>query len=195
MSESTPRHDGKVFGDISGVPVGKTWKTRPECRMDGVHAMMEHGVHGSSTDGAYSVVLSAGYKDDKDSGLTFTYTGSGGKGTEDEPARRNNVRGPQRSHQTVENPSNQALLMSVNTKRAVRVVRGQNPSSLWAPVKGYRYDGLYIVDEKQEDFGEDGFKVLKFKFRRIEGQPPLSGSSKKDRQARMLKQGKRISRG
>jgi len=195
MSASTPRHDGKIFGGIPGVLVGKTWATRPECRMDGVHAMMEHGIHGSSTDGAYSVVLSAGYKDDKDSGTTFIYTGSGGKGTEDEPARRSNVWGPQRSHQTAENHCNQALLMSVNTKRAVRVVRGRNPNSPWAPVKGYRYDGLYIVDEMHEDVGEDGFKVMKFKFRRIEGQPPLSGSSTKDRRDRMLKQAKRNSRG
>lgn len=44
---------------------------RPECRQDGVHAMLEHGIHGTSTEGAYSVVLSAGYKDDKDSGLTL----------------------------------------------------------------------------------------------------------------------------
>ena len=39
--------------------------------MDGVHAMLEHGIHGTLIDGAYSVVLSAGYKDDKDSGATL----------------------------------------------------------------------------------------------------------------------------
>jgi len=194
MSDRTPRHDGKIFGDIPGVLVGKMWKTRLECRMDGVHAMMEHGIHSSSTEGAYSVVLSAGYKDDKDSGITFTYTGSGGKSSEDEPASRSNISGPQCSDQTVENRSNKALLISVKTRRAVRVVRGPNPNSPWAPVKGYRYDGLYLVDEKIEDIGEDGFVVIKFKFRRIEGQPPLSGSNKKDRQDRMLKMGKKTAR-
>jgi len=94
-----------------------------------------------------------------------------------------------------------ASQMLVNTKRAVRVVRGPNPSSSsntgssWAPVNGYRYDGLYIVDEKQEDLGEDGFKVIKFKFRRIEGQPPLSGLSTKDHQNHILGQCKQISQG
>jgi len=156
--------------------------------------MLEHGIHGTSKDGAYSVVLSAGYKDDKDSGLTFIYTGSGGKHTGDELATRSDVHGPQRSHQTVENRSNKALLTSVKTRRPVRVVRGPNPNSPWAPVKGYRYDGLYIVDDKMEDIGEDGFVVIKFKFRRIEGQPLLSGSSMKDRRERMLKQSKRNSR-
>lgn len=196
MSENRniARHNGKLFGNIPGISVGTTWKTRLACRMDGVHAMLEHGIHGTSADGAYSVVLSAGYADDKDYGLTFVYTGSGGKSAEDEPSRRNNVGGPQRSHQTVDNQSNQALLMSVNTKRAVRVVRGPNPNSSWAPVKGFRYDGLYIVDEKEEVIGEDGFLVIKFKFRRIQGQPALSGSNKKDRRDRILKQAKRNAR-
>jgi len=45
------------------------------------------------------------------------------------------------------------------------------------------------------ELGADGYKVIKFKLRRIEGQPPLSGSNKKDRQDRMLKIGKRGSRG
>jgi E3 ubiquitin-protein ligase UHRF1 len=61
----------KIFGNIPGIPVGTAWRTRPQCRMDGVHAMLEHGIHGTAADGAYSVVLSAGYKDDKDSGLTL----------------------------------------------------------------------------------------------------------------------------
>jgi len=107
----------------------------------------------------------------------------GGKSTEDRPTHRSvsasrlltkeaiscsclqDLWGPQCSDQTVENRSNQALLVwlipifylaysqflipqtSVQTKRPVRVIRGPNPNSAWAPVKGYRYDGLYIADE------------------------------------------------
>jgi hypothetical protein len=39
---------------------------------------MRAGIHGSSTDGAYSVVLSGGYDEDEDRGDTFVYTGSHG---------------------------------------------------------------------------------------------------------------------
>jgi hypothetical protein len=37
--------------------------------------------------------------------------------------------------------------MSVSSKKPVRVVRGWNGNSKWAPAHGYRYDGLYIVEK------------------------------------------------
>lgn len=33
--------------------------------------MLEHGIHGDTTEGAYSICLSGGYKDDKDYGNTL----------------------------------------------------------------------------------------------------------------------------
>ena len=57
--------------DLLSLVTSIPFYCRQECRMDGVHAMLEHGIHGTLIDGAYSVVLSAGYKDDKDSGATL----------------------------------------------------------------------------------------------------------------------------
>jgi hypothetical protein len=37
--------------------------------------------------------------------------------------------------------------MSVELKKSVRVVRGANRRSKWAPAEGYRYDGEYFVEE------------------------------------------------
>ena len=39
------------------------------------------GIHGSETDGCYSLALSGGYEDDIDLGDSFTYTGEGGHST------------------------------------------------------------------------------------------------------------------
>lgn len=36
--------------------------------------------------------------------------------------------------------------VSAQTKKPVRVVRGYKSSSDFAPVEGYRYDGLYTVE-------------------------------------------------
>jgi hypothetical protein len=37
------------------------------------------GIHGRQNEGAYSIVLSGGYKGDQDEGEEFTYSGSGGR--------------------------------------------------------------------------------------------------------------------
>ena len=37
------------------------------------------GIHGRESEGAYSIVLSGGYDDDRDEGGEFTYSGSGGR--------------------------------------------------------------------------------------------------------------------
>lgn len=78
----------RVFGNIPGINIGKTWKKRcylialstnplqfidncldrEEIRRDGVHLLLEAGIFGTAEDGAYAVVLANGYKDDKDAG-------------------------------------------------------------------------------------------------------------------------------
>ena len=105
-----------------------------------------------------------------------------------------NIAGPQRSNQTIENPYNKALLVwliqdqpvlsfphfsqrSVETKRPVRVVRGPNPSSPWAPVKGYRYDGLYIVDEVSILDSPSDYCMIPFLCRRRKTSEKMASSS------------------
>jgi E3 ubiquitin-protein ligase UHRF1 len=187
MSEDNkPRNDPRTFGDILDIPVGKTWKNRAECRKDGVHTPLEAGIFGDSVLGAYSIVLSGGYKDDKDLGNTFIYTGSGGKGTESEPASRQDQTGPQRSDQSFTNSHNGALQKNVETRRPVRVVRGPNPNSSFGTAHGYRYDGLYLVDRAWKEPGEDGYLVCKFELSRMEGQSPLTGTPRSSVYKRLL---------
>lgn len=179
--ESDPRrterrsHDPKTFGHIPGIEVGTWWETRKDCSLDAVHAPWVAGISGGP-DGAYSVALSGGYEDDVDLGYAFTYTGSGGrdlKGTKNAP--KNLRTAPQSSNQTFENPFNQALKRSCETKKPIRVIRGFKLHSEFAPAEGYRYDGLYTVEKAWMEKGMNpkGYLVCKFAFRRLPDQPPI----------------------
>ncbi|KAJ7186527.1 PUA-like domain-containing protein [Mycena filopes] len=155
------------YGAPKFVSVGMRWDTRQECSQAGVHAPTMAGICGSK-DGAFSIVMSGMYEDATDDGDTFVYIGTGGK--------RDSAfgsSGPQVTDQSMDHAHNKALAKSQVNGRHVRVVRGPNPASPWAPVTGYRYDGLYSVTEAWEDKGRSGFKVCKFRLVRVPGQPPL----------------------
>ncbi|KAF8966118.1 PUA-like domain-containing protein [Flammula alnicola] len=154
------------FGEISGNPVGTTYYNRKECCSKGVHAQTVAGISGSEKNGAYSICVSRGYVDDEDKGEFITYTGTGGQ-------TNSHSGGRQVADQTFEHPDNFALKKSAETKRPVRVVRGPNPKSKYAPARGYRYDGLYIVENAYMGKGKDGFLICQYTLRRKSGLPPL----------------------
>ncbi|KAK7694622.1 hypothetical protein QCA50_001809 [Cerrena zonata] len=178
-ADSEPRssmqrvHDPKQYGAIPGIEVGTWWETREACSKDAIHAPWVAGI-APGPQGAYSVALSGGYEDDIDIGDGFTFTGSGGrdlKGTKNNP--KNLRTAEQSSDQTFENNFNKALKKSAETKKPVRVIRGYKLHSQYAPLEGYRYDGLYTVEKAWQDRGLSGFLVCKFAFKRIPGQAPV----------------------
>ncbi|KAJ3016600.1 hypothetical protein HKX48_003942 [Thoreauomyces humboldtii] len=160
------------FGEILGVECGRTWETRMACSRDGIHRPPVSGIHGSP-DGCYSVALSGGYEDDVDLGEAFTYTGEGGRDLAGTKAAPKNLRtAPQSKNQTLTR-GNLALHQSSITGVPVRVVRGFKLNSPYAPIEGYRYDGLYSVKKAWSETGMAGFLVWKFALTRCPGQPPL----------------------
>jgi len=170
------KHDPKVFGHIPGIEIGTWWETRALCSTDAVHAPFVAGISGHSQLGAYSVALSGGYDDDVDLGYGFTFTGSGGRDLKGTAKNPKNLRtAPQSSDQTFENSFNRSLQVSAQTKKPVRVIRGYKLQSKFAPIEGYRYDGLYTVEKAWIEAGlnPNGYKVCKFAFKRCPGQPPI----------------------
>ncbi|KAF9483689.1 SRA-YDG [Pholiota conissans] len=155
------------FGEIKGVKVGTLFDNRKACAAKGVHSKPMAGISGTVKEGAFSIVLASGYKDDKDEGETFIYTGTGGQ--EDSFSGG----GPQVEDQTFDHPDNAALKKSVETKRPVRVIRGPNRDSKYAPAKGYRYDGLYIVEDAYMGKSKDGYQICQYHLRRLPDLPPL----------------------
>jgi len=99
--------------------------------------------------------MAAGYPEDKDEGLEFTYTGSGGRNLKDGNKRV----AAQTSDQelTMQNealartcdcPFNVKGGSAKNWKKSqgVRVIRGytlRKHNPLYAPLEGFRYDGIY----------------------------------------------------
>ncbi|KAF8505941.1 PUA-like domain-containing protein [Russula emetica] len=175
-------HDPRTFGHIPGIPIGTWWESREECSNDAVHAPWVAGISGSP-EGAYSVALSGGYEDDVDLGDCFTFTGSGGRALRGTKANPKNLRtAPQSSDQSFEHSFNKSLKVSSETGKPVRVIRGFKLNSPYAPSEGYRYDGLYVVENAWTEPGlnDGGFLVCKFIFQRVPGQPPLSEHTEED---------------
>ncbi|KAI9018973.1 PUA-like domain-containing protein [Hyaloraphidium curvatum] len=188
MLRETPRKkapagrpfDRNVVGPIPGVPVGAWYEYRADACRAGVHRRTIHGI-AADKHCAYSVALSAGFEDDCDFGEGFTYTGSGGRDLKGTKANPKNLRTAPQTKDQVWEGDNAALKLSFEKKLPVRVIRGyfkKSPGgaherSPYAPLYGYRYDGLYKIDKVWQEVGASGFKVCKFAFTRLPGQAPL----------------------
>ncbi|PFH49551.1 hypothetical protein AMATHDRAFT_194786 [Amanita thiersii Skay4041] len=174
------------FGPIAGAPIGTKWASRQDLQRSGVHTANFAGISGSASEGAYSIVVSGGYVDDVDNGDTLVYTGTG-MGC---PCYMRGG-GKQVKDQSFNHKDNRALQRSCETGRPVRVIRGSNLPSIYAPESGkvcldsmcisyisnfltrYRYDGLYKVDRAYEEKGRHGFKVCRYHLSRLPNQPAL----------------------
>jgi len=152
------------FGEIPGFPVGSTWESRKALCNDGVHAGISRGINGRESEGAFSVVISGGYEDDKDCGDIITYTGEGGQ---------EGRWGDKQVKDQVWKMGNRAMQISHLNNRPLRVIRGSGLDSPYAPEKGYRYDGLYSVRTAGTVRGRHGFAVCQFKLVRRPNQLPL----------------------
>jgi putative restriction endonuclease len=146
----------RVFGPIPSVQVGQVFRDRNELAASGVHTPLQAGISGSQDEGAVSIVVSGGYEDDEDLGDLIVYTGHGGNdpNTGQQVADQEFTRG------------NRALASNAASGLPVRVVRGAALDSPFAPADGYRYDGLYVVDDYWHERGRSGFKVYRYRLRR-----------------------------
>lgn len=148
----------RIFGEISGVSEGQLFESRKALHDSGVHLPLVAGISGSQLDGADSIVISGGYEDDTDFGDEIIYTGHGGQ----------DEKGRQISDQTL-TVGNMGLAISENEGLPVRVIRGAHKGNQYAPEKGYRYDGLYLVDSHWHETGKSGYKVWRFKLLKVRG--------------------------
>jgi hypothetical protein len=52
----------------------------------------------------------------------------------------------------------------------VRVIRGYKHNSQFSPTSGYNYAGLFRVVDSWEEMGKSGFKICRFKLKKIEAE-------------------------
>jgi len=147
----------REFGHIENVFEGDLFKNRLELSEAKVHRPTQAGISGSEKEGADSIVISGGYEDDKDFGDEIIYTGHGG---------RSNDSKTQVADQTLTR-QNKALVHSYENGYPIRVIRGANSKSVYAPAHGYRYDGLYRVEKYWKDIGKSNFIIWLFRLEKI----------------------------
>ena len=169
ISQNPSHADSDGRGPIKGIPVGKTWATRMDCHRAHVHRPPVAGIAGlAANGGAVSIVLSGGYKGDKDYGHTFTYSGSGS----DEELTGGNLAlavtcaGPFSIH----NVPDKAKAANWRFSKAIRVIRGSKGDKAFSPKTGYRYDGIYKVT-KYWKTTHHGKVVFKYELRRDDPTP------------------------
>ncbi|KAG9440355.1 hypothetical protein H6P81_020520 [Aristolochia fimbriata] len=168
----------KRIGSLEGINVGFQFFSRAEMVVVGLHSHWMNGIDFLAASCEYkhyrfpfaiSIVMSGEYSDDIDNLEEVIYTGEGG----------NNFLRKDRQHcdQTLTR-GNLALKNSMEQQIPVRVTRG-NVSTLSNPGasnsrKVYTYDGLYRIAEYWEEQGQSRFTILRYRLKRLPGQPPLT---------------------
>jgi putative restriction endonuclease len=152
----------RTFGHIPGYPEGSCFGTRLELSHIGMHRPLVAGISGSGRLGANSVVLAGGYEDTEDWGDEILYTGHGGRDPET---------GRQVTNQRLTR-GNLALACNKSYGLPVRVIRGARERSPYAPLAGYRYDGLYSVDAYWREVGKAGWDIWRFRLLKIAASAP-----------------------
>ncbi|MBV1955951.1 MULTISPECIES: YDG/SRA domain-containing protein [Streptomyces] len=150
-----------MIGDVPNVEAGQGFSTRRLAHEAGVHRPLQSGICGTKKTGAESIVVSGGYKDDEDYGDVIVYTGHGGQDSS----------GNQNSDQSLNDSGNAALVTSHLEGLPVRVLRGHQSDSPYAPATGYRYDGLYRVTSYGSKLGIDGYLIWQFRLEAYDGTP------------------------
>ncbi|HEV8715717.1 MAG TPA: YDG/SRA domain-containing protein [Candidatus Binatia bacterium] len=143
----------RIFGHVPGYPEGSCFASRLELSQAGVHRPRVAGISGRGREGADSVVLAGGYEDTQDYGDEILYTGHGGR----DPETAKQV-----GHQDLTR-GNLALATNKLLGLPVRVIRGARHYPPYSPAVGYRYDGLYAVDDCWRERGRSGFRIWRFR--------------------------------
>jgi putative restriction endonuclease len=142
-----------VSGKINDIEEGTTFESRKELHDAGIHRGLMRGIAPKGL----SIVLSGGYADDEDYGDVIIYTGEGG---------RDQKTGRQVKDQILTG-GNLALAKNYKDGIPIRVNRGYKLDSNYAPKSGYRYDGLYRIENYWKENGKDGFLVWRYRLAKL----------------------------
>jgi predicted restriction endonuclease len=147
-----------LFDIPEGIEEGQLFADRKALIRAGLHRSTMHGIDGNGNEGVSAIVLSGGYEDDQDLGDEIIYTGHGGN----DPVTKQQIQ-----HQSWEDHGNKGLVVSEMRNLPVRVIRGYKHASPWSPDSGYRFAGIFKVMEHWEEMGKSGFKICRFRLRKI----------------------------
>lgn len=157
----------KGIGPVPGIREGQERKRLREWAALGVHRAQQSGICGTKAEGAESIVVSDGYEDDDDRGDVLIYTGHGGR---DSRGRQVKDQEP-----TTQNESLRTSCINGKPVRVIRAIKPRRSNAGKLRCDGYRYDGLYLVEDFWAERGQSGYLVFKSKLVKIDGEPSKVG--------------------
>ncbi|KAA3482813.1 histone-lysine N-methyltransferase, H3 lysine-9 specific SUVH4-like isoform X1 [Gossypium australe] len=187
----------RYFGDLPGIEVGHRFYSRAEMVAVGLHKLLLkridyigkpyvksvgyctfclflhqisegfHEYNGYTFPLAAAIVISGQYEDDFGNREEIVYTGEGEK---DIPGKKRQFR------DQVMRCGNLALKNNKKQSVPVRVIRGHKCDDSYSK-KVYIYDGLYKVTGYWDEKGVSGFKVFKYRLKRLRGQDNLTSQN------------------
>ncbi|KAB2091066.1 hypothetical protein ES319_A03G165400v1 [Gossypium barbadense] len=169
----------RYFGDLPGIEVGHRFYSRAEMVAVGLHKLLQKRIdyigkpyveseyNGYTFPLAAAIVMSGQYEDDFGNREEIVYTGEGEK---DIPGKKRQFR------DQVMRCGNLALKNNKKQSVPVRVIRGHKCDDSYSK-KVYIYDGLYKVTGYWDEKGVSGFKVFKYRLKRLRGQDNLTSQN------------------
>nr|KJB31594.1 hypothetical protein B456_005G196900 [Gossypium raimondii] len=169
----------RYFGDLPGIEVGHRFYSRAEMVAVGLHKLLLKRIdyigkpyvkseyNGYTFPLAAAIVMSGQYEDDFGNREEIVYTGEGEK---DIPGKKRQFR------DQVMRCGNLALKNNKKQSVPVRVIRGRKCDDSYSK-KVYIYDGLYKVTGYWDEKGVSGFKVFKYRLKRLRGQDNLTSQN------------------
>ncbi|TYI94484.1 hypothetical protein E1A91_D02G207300v1 [Gossypium mustelinum] len=169
----------RYFGDLPGIEVGHRFYSRAEMVAVGLHKLLLKRIdyiekpyvkseyNGYTFPLAAAIVMSGQYEDDFGNREEIVYTGEGEK---DIPGKKRQFR------DQVMRCGNLALKNNKKQSVPVRVIRGHKYDDSYSK-KVYIYDGLYKVTGYWDEKGVSGFKVFKYRLKRLRGQDNLTSQN------------------
>ncbi|KAG8498364.1 hypothetical protein CXB51_006767 [Gossypium anomalum] len=169
----------RYFGDLPGIEVGHRFYSRAEMVAVGLHKLLLKRIdyigkpyvkseyNGYTFPLAAAIVMSGQYEDDFGNREEIVYTGEGEK---DIPGKKRQFR------DQVMRCGNLALKNNKKQSVPVRVIRGHKCDDSYSK-KVYIYDGLYKVTGYWDEKGVSGFKVFKYRLKRLRGQDNLTSQN------------------
>lgn len=152
--------DSNVVGN-NGLSVGDWWPMQMCALRDGAHGARMSGIAGSKTKGAFSIVVSGHYGDlDADQGDTLYYSGSQALENIDPEV-------------PIISAYTEAMRLSFQLRRSLRVLRSSRNPSRYSPSKGLRYDGLYTITREDTRTNAHGGAYIRFRLERNTQQPDI----------------------
>ncbi|KAI8144779.1 PUA-like domain-containing protein [Fennellomyces sp. T-0311] len=178
-----------IIGPIPTVPTGFRTENKKQLASVGVHRAIQAGIDGSvDLQKVFSIVMSGEYGEDEDRGDEVVYTGSGGRDasgqqTFDQTLDRRNMLLAKCCAADVNSIDGADAGENWRQGVPIRVIRGagvaRHDDASYCPAEGYRYDGVYKVQQYWPSQGYSGHRVWRFILKRDDRSPaPYSTDDK-----------------